>query len=85
MTSSAAPPLSTPFRSDTRADVLARLLVNPGRSHTPAELSRATGSAYATTHREVRRLVDFGLLTGEKAGRAITRQPGPSSTVPPSC
>lgn len=66
-----APRLSPLFRSDTQADILARVLLNPDRSYTTAELSRLTGSAYATTHREVQRLLDLGLFRHEQVGRAI--------------
>lgn len=66
----APPRLSPLFRSDTQAEILARIILSPDRSHTRAELSRISGAAYATVHREVQRLVDSGLLTQEKVGRA---------------
>ncbi|MBN9376102.1 MAG: ArsR family transcriptional regulator [Cellulomonas sp.] len=66
-----APRLSPLFRSDTQAEILARLILNPDRSYTTAELARAASAPYATAHREVQRLIDAGLLTQEKVGRAI--------------
>ena len=66
-----APRLSPLFRSDTQAGILARVLFNPDRSYTTADLSRAVGSSYATTHREVQRLVSLGLFRQEAVGRAI--------------
>lgn len=66
-----APRLSPLFRSDTQAEILARLILNSDRSYTTAELARIAGAPYATAHREVQRLVDAGLLTQEKVGRAI--------------
>ncbi len=65
-----APRLSPLFRSDTQADILARVLLNPDRSYTTAELARLTDTAYATTHREVQRLVKLGLFQPEQVGRA---------------
>lgn len=66
-----APALSPLFRSDTQADILARVLLNPDRSFTAAELSRLTGTSYATVHREVQRLVELGLFGQETVGRAV--------------
>jgi predicted nucleotidyltransferase len=63
--------LSPLFRSDAQAEILARVLLNPDRGYTTAELSRLTGTAYATAHREVRRLVEFGLFRAEQVGRAV--------------
>lgn len=58
------------FRSDTQADILARVLLNPDTKHTITQLAELTGASYATTHREVRRLVDMGLFTEKAIGRA---------------
>lgn len=66
-----APRLSPFFRSDAQAEILARVLLNPGSSFTTAELARFSGSPYASAHREVRRLVDAGLVRQQKVGRAI--------------
>lgn len=63
--------LAALFRSDTQADILARVLLNPDRSYTISDLSRLVGAAYATTHREVQRLIELGLFRHEQVGRAI--------------
>ena len=46
-----APELSPLFRSDTQGEILALLLLNPDRAFTVADLTRATGTAYASVHR----------------------------------
>lgn len=66
-----APALSPIFRSDSQAEILARIILNPDRSHTTAELARLTDTAYATAYREVQRLVSAQLVREEKVGRAI--------------
>lgn len=66
-----APRLSPLFRSDTQAEILARLLLNPDRRFTTADLARATGASYASAHREVQRLVGLGLLRQERVGQAV--------------
>jgi predicted nucleotidyltransferase len=67
----AAPALSPFFRSGLQAELLARLLLNPDRAYTAAELARVVGGAYATVHREVGRLAAAGLVRQEQVGRAI--------------
>ncbi|MDR1213069.1 MAG: ArsR family transcriptional regulator [Propionibacteriaceae bacterium] len=59
------------FRSDTQAEIMARLLLNPDRSHTIAELARLVGASYASAHREIQRLLEIGLLTPERVGQAV--------------
>lgn len=66
-----APRLSPLFRSDTQAEILARVILNPERGYTITELSKLTGAAYATTHREVQRLVELGLFRQQQIGRAV--------------
>lgn len=66
-----APRLSPLFRSDAQAEILARLILNPDRSYTTAELARVSKVAYATAHREVQRLVRAGLLTQDRVGQTI--------------
>lgn len=66
-----APTLSPLFRSETQAEILAELLLNPDRGYTTAELARIVGAPYATVHREVARLVASGLLAERKVGRSI--------------
>ena len=69
--STAPPRLSPLFRSDTQAEILACLFLNPDRSYTTAELSRRAHSSYATAHREVQLLVRAGLLVQEQVGQAV--------------
>jgi predicted nucleotidyltransferase len=66
-----APLLAPLFRSDTQAEILARLMLNPDRSYTTADLARVGHAPYATAHREVQRLLAAGILTEERVGRAI--------------
>lgn len=66
-----APRLSALFRSDTQAEILARVILNPDHQYSVSDLSRIVGAAYATTHREVQRLVDLGLFTQQQVGRAL--------------
>lgn len=65
-----APRLSPLFRSDTQAEILARLLLNSDQRYSVAELARSTSAAYASVHREVQRLVDLGLVTQRRVGQA---------------
>ena len=65
-----APELAPLFRSDTQGEILARLLLNPDAAVTIAELARATSTSYATTHREVQRLVRAGVVSENRVGRA---------------
>ncbi|MDR1264481.1 MAG: ArsR family transcriptional regulator [Propionibacteriaceae bacterium] len=66
-----APRLAPLFRSDAQAEILARLLLNPDRGHTIAELARLVGASYASVHREVQRLLIIGLLAQERVGQAV--------------
>lgn len=65
----AAPELAPLFRSDAQGEILARLLLNPDRAYSIAELGRATETSYASTHREVQRLIRAGLLEEHRVGR----------------
>lgn len=65
----AAPALAPLFRSDAQGEILARLLLNPDRAYSIAELGRITGTSYASTHREVQRLIRAGLLEEHRVGR----------------
>lgn len=66
-----APSLAPLFRSDTQALILASLFLNPARGFTTAELARSAQAPYASAHREVRRLVDAGLVDERPVGRAL--------------
>jgi predicted nucleotidyltransferase len=76
-----APVLSPLFRSDTQAELLARLILNPDKSYTMAALARAVHAPYSTIHREVQRLVRAGLLAEEPVGRAILLRVDTSSPL----
>lgn len=66
-----APSLAPLFRSDTQALILATLFLNPARGFTTAELARVAKAPYASAHREVRKLVDSGLVSERPVGRAL--------------
>jgi predicted nucleotidyltransferase len=68
---SAAPSLSPLFRSDMQGEILARIFLNPDRSFTISDLARAAQSPYASVHREVTRLLQMGVVHGEKHGQAL--------------
>jgi len=63
--------LSPLFRSDAQAEILARVLLNPGTRYSISDLARAVGTPYATAHREVQRLLEADLFTSEHAGRTV--------------
>jgi hypothetical protein len=64
-----APELAPIFRSDSQGEILARLLLNPERAFTIADLAAMTQTSYASTFREVQRLARTGLLTEHRVGR----------------
>lgn len=64
-----APELAPIFRSDAQGEILARLLLSPDRRYTIADLAAMTGTSYASTHREVQRLIRAGLLVEDRVGR----------------
>lgn len=63
-----APLLAPIFRSDGQARLLAALVLT-GDELSISELSDRAELAYATTHREVLRLVDAGILVSRTVGR----------------
>lgn len=67
--SSRAPELAALFRSDAQGEILARLLLEPERSYSIAELARMTGTPYASTHREVQRLLRTGTISEQRVGQ----------------
>lgn len=71
---SEAPPLVPIFRSALQARVLLEVLTRDD-GITAAELARRLGSPEPTVSREVRRLVDAGLLRGDRVGRAVLLHP----------
>ncbi|MCC2313554.1 helix-turn-helix domain-containing protein [Cellulomonas sp. zg-B12] len=62
------------FRSDLQARLLLRVLTSE-RSATAADLARVLRAPEATVSREVRRLLDAGILRGERVGRAVLITP----------
>ena len=78
------PPLTAPlFRSDGQARLLAELFLGPADELNINELAGRTGLPYGTVHREVRRLLDAGLLSERKVGQARLIRPNPQSPLTP--
>jgi len=67
---SAAPALLPIFRSQLQADILAALLLNPGREYSLTELAKRFGAPLSTVHGEVKRLTQAGLLLRHDIGRS---------------
>lgn len=63
----AAPVLAPLFRSDTQARLLAELLL-PAAEMNVSALAERLGIPYGTVHREVRRLLDAGILSERRVG-----------------
>ena len=57
------------FRSTTQAQLLARVLGDPHRDFSVADLARHVGTDISTVSRETTRLVKAGILLEERAGR----------------
>lgn len=77
-----APPLVAPlFRSDGQARLLAELFLSGADELNLNELAQRTGLAYGTVHREVRRLLDAGLLSERRVGQARFVRPNPGSPL----
>lgn len=64
------PPLAPFLRSNTQGEVLALLLLDAQSEHSIAEVTRAVRAPHAVVHKEVDRLVDAGILTDTRRGRA---------------
>jgi DNA-binding transcriptional ArsR family regulator len=77
-----APPLVAPlFRSDGQARLLAELFLSGADELNLNELADRAGLAYGTVHREVRRLLDAGLLSERRVGQARLVRPNPASPL----
>ena len=77
-----APPLIAPlFRSDGQARLLAELFLSGADELNLNELAQRAGLPYGTVHREVRRLLDAGLLTERRVGQARLVRPNPASPL----
>jgi predicted nucleotidyltransferase len=69
------------FRSDGQARLLAELFL-PGKDELNVnELADRAGLAYGTVHREVRRLLEAGLLSERRFGQARLIRPNPESPL----
>lgn len=73
--SEVASPLLPIFRSQNQLRLLAYIFTHGDRSHTAAELARATGISEPTVTREVNRLLGAGIVVGTKRGRAKLIEP----------
>lgn len=71
---SKAPALLPVFRSQLQADILAALLLNPGREYSLTDLAKRFGAPLSTVHGEVKRLTDAGLLRRRNVGRSALVQ-----------
>jgi predicted nucleotidyltransferase len=81
---SAAPALLPIFRSQLQADILAALLLNPGREYSLTELAKRFGAPLSTVHGEVKRLTQAGLLLRHDIGRsAVVRANSRNRLVEP--
>ncbi len=78
---SEAPPLLPILRSRTQGEVLAALLVEPGREWTITELAEHLDIALTTVQSEVARLEAGGLVTSRKVGRSRLVRPNSSNPV----
>jgi len=78
---SAAPALLPVFRSQLQADILAALLLNPGREYSMTELAQRLGAPLSTVHGEVKRLTEAGLLRRRNVGRSAMVQANPGNRL----
>lgn len=78
---SAAPALLPVFRSRLQADILAALLLDPGREYSMTELARRFGAPLSTVHGEVKRLTEAGLLRRRNVGRSALVQANPGNRL----
>lgn len=69
------------FRSDGQARLLVELFLSGADELNLNELAQRAGLAYGTVHREVRRLLDAGLLSERRVGQARFVRPDPASPL----
>jgi DNA-binding transcriptional ArsR family regulator len=69
------------FRSDGQARLLAELFLSGADELNLNELATRVGLAYGTVHREVRRLLEAGLLSERRVGQARLVRPNPGSPL----
>lgn len=78
-------PLLLPLlRSRVQAEVLATVLLQPGREWSLSELARLLGASVATVHREVDRAQEAGVVSSRRLGntRLVRAEPGGTLTAP---
>lgn len=73
-----APALLPIFRSQLQARLLLWVLTTDEPA-TASDLARVLGAPDATVSREARRLIEAGLLRGERVGRAVRLHPAPDN------
>ncbi len=69
------------FRSDGQARLLVELFLSGADELNLNEIAHGAGLAYGTVHREVRRLLDAGLLSERRVGQARFVRPNPASPL----
>ncbi len=69
------------FRSDGQARLLAEVFLSGAEELNLNELASRAGLAYGTVHREVRRLLEAGLLSERRVGQARLVRPNPESPL----
>jgi DNA-binding transcriptional ArsR family regulator len=65
-----APPLLPILRSRVQAELLAALLLHPGREYSLTELAELARTPLTTVRREINRFADVGLVTERQVGRS---------------
>ncbi len=78
---SVAPALLPVFRSRLQADILAALLLSPGREYSLTDLARRFGAPLSTVHGEAQRLTTAGLLSQRHAGRSVMLRANPANRL----
>jgi len=78
------PPLLPLLRSRLQADMLALVLLSPGREWTLTELAACAGAPVTTAQREITRAEEAGVITSRRLGnvRLITADPRSPLTAP---
>jgi predicted nucleotidyltransferase len=78
---SAAPALLPVFRSQLQADILAALLLDPGREYSMTDLAQRFSAPLSTVHGEVGRLIEAGLLSRRSVGRSALIRANPANRL----
>ncbi|MFE1593859.1 hypothetical protein [Nocardia sp. NPDC058705] len=75
--------LAPVLRNETQARLLAALLLRPDREASIAELAREIGADAGNLHKEAVRMLEAGVLTDRRVGRARLLRRGDSPLVKP--